>query len=72
MLFAGALTTLPSVLFANKSYAAWPKKSFDIKDLEDSVKSVYGHNDAIYAKSNENQRKIIREIGGSHHWKQSG
>ena len=45
MLFAGALTTLPSVLFANKSYAAWPKKSFDIKDLEDSVKSVYGHND---------------------------
>ena len=44
MLFAGALTTLPSVLFAKKSYAAWPKTSFDIKDLTDSVKSVYGHN----------------------------
>ena len=45
MLFAGVLTTLPSVLFTKKSYAAWPKKSFDIKDLTDSVKSVYGHND---------------------------
>lgn len=44
MLFAGVLTTLPSVLFTKKSYAAWPKKSFDIKDLTDSVKSVYGHN----------------------------
>ena len=44
MLFAGVLTTLPSVLFTRKSYAAWPKKSFDIKDLSDSVKSVYGHN----------------------------
>ena len=44
MLFAGALTTLPSVLFVKKSYAAWPKTSFDIKDLTDSVKSVYGHN----------------------------
>ncbi len=44
MLFAGALTTVPSVLFTKKSYAAWPKKSFDIKDLTDSVKSVYGHN----------------------------
>jgi len=40
MLFAGVLTTLPSVLFAKKSYAAWPKTSFDIKDLTDSVKSV--------------------------------
>ena len=29
MLFAGALTTLPSVLLAKKSYAAWPKTSFD-------------------------------------------
>ena len=28
----------------NHAYAAWPKKSFDIKDLSDSVKSVYGHN----------------------------
>ena len=44
MLFAGVLTTLPSVLYTRKSYAAWPKKSFDIKDLTDSVKSVYGHN----------------------------
>ena len=44
MLFAGALTAVPSVLFTKKSYAAWPKKSFDIKDLTDSVKSVYGHN----------------------------
>ena len=44
MLFAGALTALPSVLLAKKSYAAWPKTSFDIKDLTDSVKSVYGHN----------------------------
>jgi hypothetical protein len=26
MLFAGALTALPAVLFTKKSYAAWPKK----------------------------------------------
>jgi sulfur-oxidizing protein SoxY len=44
MLFASALTALPAVLFTKKSYAAWPKKSFDIKDLTDSVNSVYGHN----------------------------
>jgi sulfur-oxidizing protein SoxY len=44
MLFAGALTTMPAVFVTKNAYAAWPKKSFDIKDLSDSVKSVYGHN----------------------------
>jgi len=34
----------PSVIYTSNAYAAWPKKSFDIKDLTDSVKSVYGHN----------------------------
>tara|TARA_Y100000389_G_scaffold205061_1_gene262610 strand:+ start:21673 stop:22134 length:462 start_codon:yes stop_codon:yes gene_type:complete len=44
MLFAGTLAAVPSVIFTNKAYAAWPKKSFDIKDLKDSINSVYGHN----------------------------
>ena len=44
LLFAAALTALPAALYTKQSYAAWPKKSFDIKDLTDSVKSVYGHN----------------------------
>ena len=44
MLFAGTLATLPALFLTKKAYAAWPKKSFDIKDLSDSVKSVYGHN----------------------------
>jgi len=44
ILFAGALAVAPSAILSNQAYAAWPKKSFDIKDLSDSVKSVYGHN----------------------------
>jgi sulfur-oxidizing protein SoxY len=41
ILFAGALAVAPSAILSNHAYAAWPKKSFDIKDLSDSVKSVY-------------------------------
>ena len=44
ILFAGSLVAAPSIIYTNNAYAAWPKKSFDIKDLSDSVKSVYGHN----------------------------
>ena len=44
ILFAGALAVAPTAILSNNAYASWPKKSFDIKDLSDSVKSVYGHN----------------------------
>ncbi len=44
MLFAGTLATVPSLILSNNAYAAWPKESFDIKDLTESVSSVYGHN----------------------------
>ena len=44
LLFAGSLFAVPSLAVSNKAYAAWPKKSFDIKDLKESVSSVYGHN----------------------------
>ena len=44
MLFAGALATVPTLISSKEAYASWPKKSFDIKDLNDSVSSVYGHN----------------------------
>ena len=44
MLFAGSLVAVPSMIYTKDAYAAWPKNSFDIKDLTDSVKSVYGHN----------------------------
>ena len=43
MLFAGSLVAIPSLIVSKKAYAAWPKKSFDIKDLNESVSSVYGH-----------------------------
>ena len=44
MLFAGSLVAMPSFVLTNKAYGAWPKNSFDIKDLSESVSSVYGHN----------------------------
>ena len=43
MLFAGSLVAAPSLIVSKKAYAAWPEKSFDIKDLTESVSSVYGH-----------------------------
>ena len=43
MLFAGSLFAAPSLIVSGKAYAAWPEKSFDIKDLTESVSSVYGH-----------------------------
>ena len=43
MLFAGSLVAIPSLIVSKKAYATWPKKSFDIKDLTESVSSVYGH-----------------------------
>ena len=43
MLFAGSLVAVPSLIVSGKAYAAWPEKSFDIKDLTESVSSVYGH-----------------------------
>tara|TARA_B100000941_G_C28430110_1_gene513746 strand:+ start:602 stop:1063 length:462 start_codon:yes stop_codon:yes gene_type:complete len=43
MLFAGSLVAVPSLIVSRKAYAAWPEKSFDIKDLTESVSSVYGH-----------------------------
>ena len=33
MLFAGSLVAVPSLIVSRKAYAAWPKKSFDIKDI---------------------------------------
>ncbi len=44
MLFAGTLATVPTLIVTKEAYASWPKKSFDIKDLNDSVSSIYGHN----------------------------
>lgn len=44
MLFAGTLATIPTLIATKEAYASWPKKSFDIKDLNDSVSSIYGHN----------------------------
>ena len=43
MLFAGSLVAVPSLIVSSNAYAALPKKSFDIKDLTESVSSVYGH-----------------------------
>jgi len=46
LMTAVALTTLSGLLIKPKSvFAAWPKASFDITNLDESIKSVYGHND---------------------------
>jgi len=63
ILFAGALAVAPSAILSNHAYAAWPKKSFDIKDLSDSVKSVYGHNNLEESSKVELKAPSIAENG---------
>ncbi len=63
ILFAGALAAAPSVILSNNAYAAWPKKSFDIKDLTDSVKSVYGHNNLEESSKVKLKAPAIAENG---------
>ena len=42
---AATITTFAGLMIKPKRlYAAWPKASFDITDLNDSINSVYGHN----------------------------
>ena len=46
LMTVGTITTLAGLMIKPKRlYAAWPKESFDITDLSDSINSVYGHND---------------------------
>lgn len=63
ILFAGALAVAPSAILSNQAYAAWPKKSFDIKDLSDSVKSVYGHNNLEESSKVKLKAPAIAENG---------
>ena len=43
---AATITTFAGLMIKPKRlYAAWPKASFDITELSDSINSVYGHND---------------------------
>ena len=42
---AATITTFAGLMIKPKRlYAAWPKVSFNITDLNDSINSVYGHN----------------------------
>ena len=42
---AATITTFAGLMIKPKRlYAAWPKASFDITDLNDSINSIYGHN----------------------------
>ena len=46
LMTAAVVTTFAGLMIKPKRvFAAWPKKSFDITDLSDSIKSVYGHDD---------------------------
>ena len=46
LLTAAVFATTASLLITpKKTFAAWPKKSFDITDLGESIRSVYGHSD---------------------------
>ena len=45
LMTAATITTFAGLLIKPKRvFAAWPKESFDITDLNESIKSVYGHN----------------------------
>ena len=45
LMTAATVTTFAGLMIKPKRlYAAWPKASFDITDLNDSINSVYGHN----------------------------
>ncbi len=61
MLFAGSLVAIPSLIVSKKAYAAWPKKSFDIKDLTESVSSVYGHSNLATTLDNVESIMIFVE-----------
>ena len=42
---AATISTFAGLMIKPKRvFAAWPKESFDITDLGQSIKSVYGHN----------------------------
>ena len=46
LMAAAVVTTFTGLMIKPKRvFASWPKKSFDITDLSDSIKSVYGHDD---------------------------
>jgi len=63
ILFAGALAVAPTAILPKHVYAAWPKKSFDIKDLTDSIKSVYGHNNLEKSSKVQLKAPAIAENG---------
>jgi sulfur-oxidizing protein SoxY len=45
LMTAAAITTFTGLMIKpRRVFAAWPKESFDITDLSQSIKSVYGHN----------------------------
>ena len=63
MLFAGSLIAVPSLIISKKAYAVWPKKSFDIKDLTQSVSSVYGHSNLEESSKVKLKAPAIAENG---------
>ena len=45
LMTAATITTFTGLMIKPKRvFAAWPKASFDITDLSQSIKSVYGRN----------------------------
>jgi sulfur-oxidizing protein SoxY len=45
LMTAATITTFAGLMIEPKRlYAGWPKASFDITELNDSINSVYGHN----------------------------
>ena len=45
LMTAATISTFAGLMIKPKRvFAAWPKESFDITDLGQSIKSVYGHN----------------------------
>ena len=55
---AAAITTFTGLMIKpRRVFAAWPKESFDITDLSQSIKSVYGHNNL-----EENSKVKLKEV----------
>ncbi len=61
---AAVVTTFGGLMIKPKRvHAAWPKKSFDITDLAESIKSVYGHDDLSETKKVKLKVPDIAENG---------
>ena len=63
LMTAAVVTTFAGLMIKPKRvFAAWPKESFDITDLSDSIKSVYGHDDLSETSEVNSKHQILQRM----------